>query len=127
MLHGGLVMSKMLNFCDHLLRQSRTYQKLGVDDRALRILRQLSHLRDLPAEAAEEIQARLAELLLKRGQFARARRHLTAALAHHEDNARYHHLMAQAFADDNPCQTSRALEHYGRCVELRPDNPGYHA
>jgi tetratricopeptide (TPR) repeat protein len=120
-------MSRTLNFCNHRLIQARKYHELGVDDVALRILANLSRLCELPADVAEETQARLAELLLKQRKFARARRHLTAALAHQEDNARYHYLMALAIEEDRRGQAARALEHYRRAVELEPDNPGYHA
>jgi tetratricopeptide (TPR) repeat protein len=120
-------MSKTLNLCDHLLLQVRKFQSLGVDHRALRILGNLSRLGDLPTDAAEETQVRMAELLLKQSKFARARRHLTAALAHQEDNAQYHYLMAWAVESDRRGQPARALHHYQRCVELDQDNPHYHA
>jgi tetratricopeptide (TPR) repeat protein len=120
-------MSRTLNLCDHLLLQVRKYQSLGVDDRALRILGNLSRLGELPADAAEETQVRLAELLLKQRKFARARRHLAAALAHQEDNAQYHYLMAWAVEGERGGTPGRALHHYQRCVELDQDNPHYHA
>jgi tetratricopeptide (TPR) repeat protein len=120
-------MSKTLNLCDHLLLQVRKYQSLGVDDRALGILGNLSRLGELPTDAAEETQVRLAELLLKQRKFARARRHLAAALAHQEDNAQYHYLMALAVEDDRRGKPARALEHYHRCVQLDQENPHYHA
>jgi Tfp pilus assembly protein PilF len=119
-------MSRTLNLCHHLLTQGRKYQAHGVTDRALRILLCLSRLRDLPPEIAAEAQARLAELQWKRRRFARARRHLAAALAHREDHAPYHHLLARILEEDRRGQSARALEHYRRAVELDPGNATYH-
>jgi tetratricopeptide (TPR) repeat protein len=92
----------------------------------LRMLLCLSRLRDLPPEMATEAQARLAELQWKKRRFARARRHLTAALVHEENNAQYHHLMARILEEDRRGQAALALEHYRCAVELDPDNPTYH-
>jgi tetratricopeptide (TPR) repeat protein len=120
-------MSRTLNLCNHLLAQGRKFHTLGIEHRALRILRSLLRLREVPADVAEETQVRLAELLLKQRKFARARRHLAAALTHQEDNGQYHHLMACAIEDDRQGEPARALEHYRRCVQLDPENPYYHA
>src|SRR5438876_324556 len=79
---GGRVMSRTLNLCQHLLAQGRRFHRLGADQHALRTLTRLARLRELPSPIAEEAQGRLAELFLKQGKFARARRHLAAALAH---------------------------------------------
>jgi Tfp pilus assembly protein PilF len=119
-------MSRTLNLCEHLLAQARKYHTLGVDHRAQRILTALARLRELPNHVAEESQSLLAELLLKQRKFARARRHLTAALTHDENNPIYHHLMAVALEEDRKGDRDRALEHYRRCVQLEPDEPVYH-
>ena len=62
-------MSPTLNLVDHLLALGRRYQDLGQGRDALRIFTRLSSFRELPAEAAEEAQARLAELQLKRRKY----------------------------------------------------------
>src|SRR5437763_12794564 len=94
-------MSTTLNLLDHLLARGRHYQDLGRSHDARAVFRRLLGLRQLPAAVAEEAQARLAELELERCKYARARRHLTAALAHQPASDRYHHLMAAALEEDD--------------------------
>ena len=89
-------MNTTLNLVDHLLALGRRYQELGRHRDALRLLTRLSGFQELPAEAAEETQARLAEIHLKRRRYVRARRCLTAALRHRPECARYHYLMGNA-------------------------------
>ena len=113
-------MTTTLNFHDHLLSLGRKYQEVGRFADAETVLGRLSGFRELPAAAAEEAQARLAELHLRRRQFARARRCLTAALAHQPDSARYHLLMATALQADDRGDLERADEHYRRSLELDP-------
>jgi Tfp pilus assembly protein PilF len=118
-------MSRTLNFCEHLLAQGRKYHTLGAVDQAQRILTELARLRELPAHVSEEAQSRLAELLLTQRKFARARRHLAAALTHGSNNPTYHHLLAVAHEEDSRGDRDLALEHYRRCVQLEPDEPVY--
>src|SRR5438552_18523059 len=119
-------MSRTLNLSEHLLAQGRNYHTLGADHLALRTLARLARLRDLPEHVAQETHNRLGELLLKQGKFARARRHLAAALAHDPGNATYHHLMAIALEEDRRGNRDLALEHYRRSVELEPEDAVYH-
>ena len=118
-------MSRTLNLCQHLLAQGRRFHRLGADQHALRTLTRLARLRELPSPIAEEAQGRLAELFLKQGKFARARRHLAAALAHRPDHAPHHHLMAVALEEDLKGDRDLALEHHRRSVEFDPGNPCY--
>src|SRR5205085_6029856 len=97
--------------------------KLGRTGDAHRILLRLAGLRTLPPEVAEMSQAMLAEIYLKRRQYRRARRSLTAALVHRPDCARYHYLIAQAWQDDDRPDRERAREHYARSLELDPEQP----
>jgi tetratricopeptide (TPR) repeat protein len=122
MLHGGSAMDDTLNLVDHLLTLGRRYQQMGRHHDALRLLTRLSGFRELPAEAAEETQARLAELCLKRRKYARARRHLTAALRHQPDNPRYHYLLASSLRAEDRGHSERALSHYRRALELEPEH-----
>jgi Flp pilus assembly protein TadD len=73
---------------------------------------------DVPAEIAEEAQARLGEIQLRRRKYARARRHLVAALRHKPDNARYHFLLGQACREDDCGNLERAARHFRRSLEL---------
>jgi Tfp pilus assembly protein PilF len=119
-LHGGSAMMPTLNLVDHVLAIGRRYQEVGRHRDAMTVLTRLSHFRALPAEAAEETQARLAELHLKRRKYKQARRHLTAALRHQPDNARYHYLLATALQAEDGADLERAGEHFRRALELDP-------
>ena len=118
-------MSRTLNLVAHLLAHGRKLHQLGVENEALRTLGQLARFRELEPEVAEEVQSRLAEILLRRGKFARARRHLAAALAHQPDNPHYHHLMATAIDADMDGEPARALEHWRQALQLDPTDPRY--
>jgi Tfp pilus assembly protein PilF len=113
-------MMSTLNLVDRVLAMGRRYQEVGRHRDALTILTRLSRFRSLPAEAAEETQARLAEIYLKRRKYKQARRHLTAALRHQPDNARYHYLLATALQAEEGAELERARDHYRRALELDP-------
>lgn len=114
-------MNTTLNLVDHLLAMGRKYQELGRHRDAVCLFTRLCGFRELPAEAAEEAQVRLAELSLKRRRYVQARRHLTAALRHQPDNARYNFLMATAWRANDLGNLERAAEHYRRSLELQPE------
>src|SRR6516165_5882444 len=116
-------MSMTLNLVDRLLARGRHFQQLGRDHDAIHTLGRLSQFASLPAEVAEETQARLAEIHLRCNRPRKARRHLTAALVHQPTNARYHLLMARAVEADRRGDSERALEHYRRSLEIDPDQP----
>jgi tetratricopeptide (TPR) repeat protein len=116
-------MSRTLNLVNRLLAMGRKYQELGRDYDARHILGRLAGFRELPAPVAEETQMRLAELHLKRRRFRRARRCLTAALAHLPDHAHYHYLLAHALDNDPKGNPRLAAVHYRRSLELDPNQP----
>jgi tetratricopeptide (TPR) repeat protein len=116
-------MSRMLNMAGRLLAMGRHFQALGRDHDALQTFARLASLRDLPGVVAEETQARLGELCLHGKQFRRARRHLTAALTHAPDSARYHYLLATAADGDDRPNPERAAEHFRKSLELDPNQP----
>jgi tetratricopeptide (TPR) repeat protein len=123
-LHGGSAMSRMLGLVDSLLVAGRKQQQLGREGEALRIFKRLASFGELPADVAEETQARLAEIQVRRGHYAKARRHLAAALAHQPQSSRYHALMAGALAaDDRRGDRERALEHYRLALDLDGEDP----
>jgi tetratricopeptide (TPR) repeat protein len=115
-------MKTTLNLVEHVLALGRRYQELGRHRDALALFTRLSGFRELPADAAEETQVRLAEMHLKRRRFTRARRHLAAALHHQPDSARYHYLMATALHSDERGDLERAAEHFARALALEPNN-----
>jgi tetratricopeptide (TPR) repeat protein len=119
-------MSRTLNLCEYLLYEGRRYYALGVDRRALQSFGHLARLRSLSPDIAEETQLYLAKLLLKQRNFAKARRHLTAALAHDSANPDCHYLLACCHEDDPKGNRRLALLHYRRCLKLDPDNPRYY-
>jgi Flp pilus assembly protein TadD len=110
--------STTLNLVDHLLSRGRYFQQLGRTPDALRILCRLAGYRELPAAVAEEVQFRLGELQLGRKKYARARRHIAAALRYAPDNPRYHYLLARACDNDRDGDLARAAEHYGASLAL---------
>ncbi len=114
-------MSRMLSLAEGLLGMGRTHQQLGRVHDAFSILSRLSRFRELPREVAEETQARLGEIQIKRKKYSRACRHLATALQHDPDNAHYHHLLAGATREQDPEQWERAAEHYRRAIELDPE------
>jgi tetratricopeptide (TPR) repeat protein len=116
-------MSTTLNLVDHLLSRGRHLQEIGREQDALSLLERLAGFRQLPPKVAEETQVRLSELLLDRGEFESARRHLTAALLHRPFSARYHFLMASALEADDKGDDRRALEHYRLSLEIEGDQP----
>jgi Tfp pilus assembly protein PilF len=113
-------MMPTLNLVDRVLALGRRYQEIGRHRDAVMVLSRLSRFRYLPTEAAEETQARLAEIYFKRRKYKQARRHLTAALRHQPDNARYHYLLAAALQAEEGAELERAAEHYCRALELDP-------
>jgi tetratricopeptide (TPR) repeat protein len=114
-------MTTTLNLFDQVLAMGRRYQEAGRTREALRLFGRLASFRELPAEAAEETQVRLAELQLKRRKFARARRHLAAALTHQPESARLNHLMATATQADDRGDLDRAADYFRRAIELDPE------
>jgi tetratricopeptide (TPR) repeat protein len=116
-------MSMTLNLVDRLLARARHLRAVGRTADALSLFERLAGFRELPGPAAEETQAHLAELHLRGRRFHRARRHLTAALGHRPDSARYHYLMARAVNGGAAADPRRAAEHYRRSLELNPDQP----
>jgi Tfp pilus assembly protein PilF len=118
-------MSRTLNLIRRLLARGRKLHKLGVDPDARRTLTRLASFQELPAGVAEEVQRRLAELLLKQRRYVRARRHLAALIHHQPQNPHYHWLMARAVEKDLRAEPKRAAAHYRQALSLSPRHPRY--
>jgi Tfp pilus assembly protein PilF len=113
-------MSFGLNLVEQQLLRARRCQQIGRPADALAHLTHLACFAELPASIAEEVQARLGELHLKRRLFRKARRHLLAALAFDPDNPRYHRLLALALTSEPGSNLGRAWRHYRRALALAP-------
>lgn len=113
-------MSTKLKLIDHLLARTQELAKQD-DDEALAVLERLATFHAVPAEVAEMAQASLAEIMVRRKKWTRARRHLAVALLYRPDCARYHYLMAMALAGGRKNDPERAREHYQKALELDPE------
>jgi tetratricopeptide (TPR) repeat protein len=118
-------MSKTLNLVERLLARGRKFQQLGLEQEAARCWDRLAGLSQLPPEVAREAQTQLAEIHLDRGRFARARRHLSAALLSQPGNSHFHYLLAKAIEADDRGDRNRALHHYRQAIDLDPEQPHY--
>src|SRR5947207_3368903 len=101
-------MSTTLNLLDQLLSRGRTLHVAGFTHEAALILERLANLRSLPPPIAEEVQERLGDIRFGAGQYKKARRHFTAALAWQPKEARYHFRMATATQADEAGDPERA-------------------
>jgi tetratricopeptide (TPR) repeat protein len=113
-------MTITVSFVEHLLARARQSQQQGRTADAIAQLTRLAAFPELSPAVAEEVQARLGELHLKRRRFRQARRHLLAALALNPDSSRYHRLLGLALASDLHGDQGRAWRHYGRALALAP-------
>jgi Tfp pilus assembly protein PilF len=114
-------MDTTFNLVQLLLARGRRCQEQGRFREAAQVLCRLAGFRELPGAVAEEIQSRLAEVQLKRRQYRRARRHVTAALAHSPQNARYLHMMGAAFATGDGSDLERSIDCYRKALQMEPD------
>ena len=120
-------MSQTINLVDGLLRAARHLQANGQSQPAHDLLQRLSNFRNLPADVAEEVHLRLADLHAEREDFKTARRHLTVALTHAPERGDYHHRMACWIEDDADTSMNRAGRYYRQAVQCEPDNADYWA
>src|SRR5262245_20135069 len=118
-------MSKTLHLVQGLLAQARRLHESGQHHRAANLFGKLASFGDLPPAVAEEIQSRLADVELRQGKYARARRHLRAAITHQPGNAEYHHRLGLVVDEDPNGRSETALAEYRRCLKLDPKNASY--
>ncbi|OAI46125.1 hypothetical protein AYO44_11840 [Planctomycetaceae bacterium SCGC AG-212-F19] len=120
-------MSKTLSLVDRLLLLARNMHAHHQEGAALRYLSRLAELPDLSPEIAEEVQVRLAELLMEQRRYRRARRHLAIALLYRPESGRYHYLMATALAKGAHADPDRAAHHYREALVYDPEQAGWRA
>jgi len=106
---------------------ARRHLRYGRDLDALDILANLVRMGNLPPALAEETHILLAEIHLRRQNYAQARRHLHVALNYQPENAHYHFLMATALEADPTADRRRALYYFRRAAHLDPDNAEFFA
>jgi Tfp pilus assembly protein PilF len=109
-----------LNLFEQLLARGRRMQELGQPRAAAGVYSRLTAFRTLPPAVAEQTRVALGVLCLKRRRYRRARRHFAVALSHRPDSARYHFLLATAFAADKQGDLAQAEAYYRRALELDP-------
>ena len=121
------VMATSLNMAEQLLEMGR---QAALSDRrpdAFSILRRLLSMRELPRRVSEEGHASLGELYLKEGQYHKARRCLSIALAHNPTSAHYHFLMGRCHDWDEEADDNEAIQHYRVATELSPRQALFHS
>lgn len=107
------------------LELAQGYLRYGRDLEALEVLTKLARLGAADPVAAEQTQVLLAEIHLRRRDYAQARRHLHVALGYQPDNAQYHFMMAMALEDDPQADPRRALYYFRKAAKLEPENAEY--
>jgi Tfp pilus assembly protein PilF len=119
------MVKKTLPLAEQALELAQQHLRQGRDLEALHVLGKLVRLEPLEAEVAEAAQSTLADIHLRRRDFAQARRHLHVALVLQPDSAEHHHLMGVALEDDPDVDPRRAGHHYRKAVDLEPSNAEY--
>lgn len=128
---GGSVMDTTLNLFEHILHRARRLQEQGRTRDAEQLYHRLAQFGELPTDIAAETQIHLAELSLRRGRYALARRHLRAALSFRPNCARSHFLLARTLLGQQQSMPGEvedlehAAEHLRRALALAPDNVRY--
>ncbi len=118
-------MTQTLNLVENLLYQGRNLHKLGVQERALDVLRRLVHFRNLPSKVARETRLRLAELYSRRRRFKQARRQAAVVLHRQPNQPRYQALLGKLSKADIYCDSQRAMDHFHNALRQDPRNVRY--
>lgn len=116
-------MSKTLNLSECLLAMGRELQDQGRTREAAKLFTRLVNFRDLDAHMAEDVRARLADLLLSDRQFKAARRHLSVLMCSRPGNAKYFYQFALALHRDPQGDPHRAVDYYTKALDLDPAQP----
>lgn len=120
-------MSTTLNLTGSLLAMGRELQEQGRTRDARLLFERLVKFRELGSEVAEEVHARLAELLIGDKQYKKARRHLTILMCLRPSNAKYAYRYAVATHRDPKGDPHRASRYYRQAVDLDPTRPRWWA
>lgn len=113
-------MGTTLNLTECLLAMAREAQDQGRTRDAHNLLTRLVSFRDLPRPMAEQVHARLAEVLVAEKQFRKARRHLAVLMCLRPSSAKYFYQYAIALHRDPKGDPHRAAKYYHQALELDP-------
>jgi tetratricopeptide (TPR) repeat protein len=119
---GNRLMGKTLNFVCHILSDVRRLLDINQPRHALRLLRGLAGVADLPEAPGGEIYYLLGEVHLNLGQYRLARRYLRRALRLVPLDAQALYDMARAVECDPHMDASHAARYYNRAIELSPQS-----
>jgi tetratricopeptide (TPR) repeat protein len=118
-------MQATIQMAQALLDRGRELWNQDRIDEATQVLTRLLGQRSIPLQIAEQAQFYLGDLHLTLGNYAKARRHLAAAIACGTNSGETHFLMACALDWDPEADQGHAYTHYRRAVELDPGQPLY--
>jgi tetratricopeptide (TPR) repeat protein len=114
-----------INMAQALLDRGRKLWEQDRYEEASHLLSRLLGLRELSVDVAERAQFYLGDIQLAQGHYAKARRHLAAAIGSGIGIGETHFLMACALEWDDESDAQAAYRHYRKAVELEPGQPLY--
>lgn len=120
-------MTSSLNMAEQLLKMAQQAAERDQRPEAFRLLHRLLSMREIPRPVAEQGHALLGEMLLNEGQYHRARRSLSVALAYNPSSPYYHFLTGRCHDWDDEGDDSEAINHYRVATELAPDQAAFHS
>lgn len=120
-------MSRMLTLIHSGWMAARSMARKGQRTTALAQLTRLLSRPDLPSPMAADARRLAAELLIESEDYAKARRHLRAAVALEPCCARTHYLFGLAHEGDPLGDDRQAALRFRKAAELAPDNRVYRA
>jgi tetratricopeptide (TPR) repeat protein len=118
-------MIETLSLVERLIDRARQRMQLGYRQEAKRILDHLLTFGELPHAIREESHLLLAEIHLDGQRFRKARKHLLAILAFHPTSAKVHYQLALAIDCDPDADQRRAIKHFRKAIQLKPDESSY--
>jgi tetratricopeptide (TPR) repeat protein len=115
-------MVAVLNMARQLLDLGRSHLDHYRTTEALRVLRRLIELPDVPPRIAAEASYLIAQIHFNRSEYDEARGSLSEALATDPSSAECHFLLAQSNDLDESGDDEDAVSHYAAAARLAPDD-----
>ena len=116
------IMGRTLNLVSHSLSDARRFLDANQPRQALRLLRGMAKVAELPHAPGIEISQLLGETYLQLAQYRFARRYLRRALRLDANNAQALYDLARAIECDAQCDAAGAGKYYRRAVDLSPQS-----